>query len=106
MRKPLNYQGATYSIIWQIGPLCHNNEILHENTHKIFSTYMITQTRHFPTYIITHIRCLPHKYSFACLYKYENLTCLQMLIMLPIQLEIRQNYHPKEVKSQELFNNV
>ena len=27
---------VTYSIIWQIGPGCHNNEVLHTNTLEIF----------------------------------------------------------------------
>ena len=36
-RKWLYYRGLAYSIIWQFEPLCHNNEVLHENTHSIFS---------------------------------------------------------------------
>jgi hypothetical protein len=35
-RKRSYYQGVTYSIIWQIGPGCHNNEVLHKNTLDIF----------------------------------------------------------------------
>ena len=34
--KPSYYWGVTYSITWQIRPLCHNNEKLHESTHYIF----------------------------------------------------------------------
>ena len=51
--KPSYYRHVTYSIIWQIGPLCHNNEALHENSHKIFC----------------HMQ---NKYTFKCLYKYAN----------------------------------
>ena len=36
MRKRSYYRGVTYSIIWQIGPGCHNNEVLHKNTLEIF----------------------------------------------------------------------
>ena len=32
-----NKKTVTYSIIWQINHLCHNNKVLHENTHEIFS---------------------------------------------------------------------
>jgi len=32
----VDYGGVTNSIIWQIGLLCHNNEVLHENIHYIF----------------------------------------------------------------------
>ena len=30
-----NENTTIYSIIWQIGPLCHNNEVFHENTHFV-----------------------------------------------------------------------
>jgi hypothetical protein len=32
-RKPSCYLGAKFSITWHIGPLCHNEELCHENTH-------------------------------------------------------------------------
>ena len=36
-RKLLCYRGVTNLMIWHIGPLCHDNEVLNESTHYVFS---------------------------------------------------------------------
>ena len=41
-RKSPCYRGVTHSIIWQTGPLCHDNEVLHENETNFLSNVFTT----------------------------------------------------------------